>query len=99
MDKKITVSKKDNKHVCELTHTHVRTGDKVKWVNATGGTIAIEFSGETPFDEGKGPFIGSEAIQTVRHGPPLKPGQTFQPAIVLDGQLLPTTGDIIFDGG
>ena len=96
MNKKIKVSKKDGRHVCEPTHTHVSPGDKIQWVS--DGTIAIEFAGETPFEEGRGPFIG-DGIQTVRQAPPLKKGLTFQPAIVLDGQLLPTTGDIIFDGG
>ena len=33
MNKKIKVSKKDGRHVCEPTHTHVRAGDTVKWVS------------------------------------------------------------------
>ncbi len=98
MNKKIKVSKKDGRHVCEATHTHVRGGDTVEWVSVTAATIKVEFAEKTPFEEGPGPFVG-DSIQTVRHEPPLEKKQTFQPAIVLDGQLLPTTGDIIFEGG
>ena len=96
MNKEITVSEKNGRHVCHQTHTHVHSGDTVTWSSA--GEIIIKFTGETPFMEGLGPFVNNQ-IQTVEPKPPVKKGHVFQPAITLNGKLLPTEGDIIFDGG
>jgi hypothetical protein len=94
----ITVSEENGNHVCVPTHTHVKSLDTVSWQSA--GSIEVTFVGDTPFKDGLGPFLNN-GRQTVREKPHLEKGesQTFQPVIRLNGKLLKTIGDIIFEGG
>jgi hypothetical protein len=89
MKREITVTLINGRHVCRPTNTEANPGDTVVW----HGNVVIDFVGDTPFEEGLGPFAPNDP-QTVRQIPPLTKGQVFQPTIRLDGILRPTEGDI-----
>jgi hypothetical protein len=91
----IDVQRQGNKLVCVPPETIVKAGDTVVW---SPDSVVAVFHGHTPFLEGRGPFSRGKTA-TVGGMPPLEDKQRFTPQLSLDGATLPTTGDIIFEGG
>src|SRR5262245_49706240 len=71
----ITVSRQGDEHVCNPTETEVRPGDTVAWAGQEPFLVFFP-DDNTPFVEGRGPFINGETVTvkgTFPAGDPWKP--------------------------
>lgn len=89
----VTMKRMGNKLTCDPTSCDVNPGDSVVW-RATF-RVAFFFPEDTPFVEGRGPFMENKDV-TVKAD---AREATYIPTVVMDGQVHPTQGDIVVKKG
>lgn len=85
---KVSVEKNE-RHKCDPSPATVRPGETIHWE----GNVFVFFPGETPFEEGRGPFPPGKGAKVRRIS--MTEPKTFKFETVVDGKLRPTDGDII----